>query len=112
MSNAFGTYKPIATHGQAHFWEGDVVTLSPDGYVHSRFTDESGPWIDEPPFKQYSGETVIEGNRVSFVESWLDPPERYFVQVGGDAFLLTPKEFRQFEVDGKLPAYPLKKHED
>lgn len=112
ISNAFGTYMPTATKGPAHFWEGDVVTLSPDGYLHSRFTDELGPWLDEPPFKQYSGEVFIEGNRVDFVESWLDPPERYIVQVDGQVFLLTPKEYRRFEVDGALPAYPLKKRQD
>lgn len=111
LTNVYGTYTPVSTSGRTHYWEGDVVTLSPEGYRHSRFTDELGPWLEEPPYQEYGGEVIFDGNRLVFVESWLEPPERYFVEASKGAFLLTPKDYRSFEESGKLPDDAMKKRE-
>ncbi len=107
VDDIYGTYTPKSTQGSAHFWEGDVVKITADGYRHSRFTDEIGPWTEKSPYAEYAGETIIDGNRIQFVDSWLEPAELVFVQVGNTRYLLTPVDYDTYLNSDRLPEYAL-----
>ena len=111
-SGVYGTYVPVAIDGSAHFFEGDIITVTKDGYRHVHFSDEIEPWSDSPPFQEYGGEAIYDGNKIHFVESWLDPPERFFVQIHERTFLLTPTEYERYVSIGELPDYSLQKRQD
>lgn len=107
LDDIYGRYVPVTTQGTAHFWEGDVITIAQNGYRHSRFTDEIGPWIEEPPYTEYEGEIVVTGNTIRFKGSWLNPTERVFVRVGSSRYLITPKEYNAYLESNELPEIAL-----
>lgn len=104
-----GTYIESPTNGGIVF-SGDVVTLKSGHYEHSGFTDNLP--CREPaiaPCQPYSDVYSIEGNRTSFVNSRLVPPERFIVEDHGDYYLLKESEYRACRFFRRLPPFSLRR---
>ena len=105
----FGDYYEVPLRPGGVVWEGDQITLSAEGYRHSRFTDEIGPWLAEPPYVPYTGTFEVQGTTIRFLDSLLDSDELIYVNDRGAAYLLSPAEYRVFRRTGDLPASALKR---
>ena len=57
----------------------------------------------EPPFGEYEGVCNIEGNRITFIESFLPDPTRYLVEHEGKRYLLTHVQYLKYQINGALP---------
>jgi len=110
-NDIYGRYSEVALRDGIHLWEGDVVTIDVDGYSHVRFTDELT--LDpQPPYKEYRGTFEVVENKVVFSNSFLTPPERFYVEVEGDSYLLRTDDYEMYTSTGQLPDWTLRKYSD
>jgi len=80
-----------------------------------RFTYKDAKVIDrdpQPPYKEYRGTFEVVDNKVVFSNSLLTPPERFYVEVEGDSYLLRTDDYKMYMATGQLPDWTLRKYSD
>ena len=106
-----GTYRDSPTRGGVVF-AGDIITIAGGRYAHDGFSDEVGGECAPdavPPCEPYVGDYEVRGNRITFLRSRLNPPERIVVRAWGSTYMLTPEQYAIYRWLPVLPDYALRK---
>ena len=88
---------------------GDSVTLENGTFVWDKFTDEvvidsAGNKVDNFPDHPVKGTYSVDGQRVIFqTDASLRPDFSHWVESGGELYLLTNDEMRQWNDSGAIP---------
>jgi len=112
----YGRYAEACTRSECILFEFDVVSLSSEGYVYYRVTDElcssvnEDCWLNHAPYSEQSGALEIDENHIRLSNLISDNNEYYYIIHDNKEYLLNPDQYeRYWNRSGNLPRYALRK---